>query len=76
MLVRRYATFLFEEEHLDIRTDKLNVEQFSKLIEGHEKIFASYFEGFHNYIWEVESPDNIPEFIINTSWVQDNCIEI
>lgn len=76
MLVRRYANFLFEEENLNINKDRLNVEQFSKLIQGHEKIFASYFEGFHNYIWEVESPEGIPEFITNTSWVRDSCLEI
>lgn len=43
LLVKKYATFLFEEEGLRTDKDNLTQDQFTKLIDGHEKIFASYF---------------------------------
>lgn len=52
-MVRKYVDFLFQELHLQKETDAMSEEQFTYLISKHQQIFNSYYEGFHNYIWEV-----------------------
>lgn len=74
--MKRYATFLFAEHGLDPETGSLSYEQFCKLVQGHERIFDSYFMGFHNYIWEIPQRYTIPHFLAVTPDLEGECLEI
>jgi hypothetical protein len=45
------------------------------LVEKHSNIFTSYFEGFHNYIWEVNNQD-IPLAKLQDCWIEGPCQEV
>jgi len=50
-LTKKYATFLFETNGLDIQKDIFSKEKFYKLIQDHPELFNVYLSGFHTYIW-------------------------
>lgn len=76
LLVKRYARFLFDEYGLDVHKDSFSYDQFCEMIQGHEKIFDSYFSGFHNYIWEIPDRQDKPYFALHKPEIESNCIEI
>ena len=51
LLAKKYATYLFKEFKLDKDKDSLTYSQFQTLVCKHEKLFNSYFGGFHQYVW-------------------------
>lgn len=75
LIVKKYATFLFKEFKLDKEKDELSEQQFMTLVEKHKKLFTSYFEGFHNYVWEVNGQD-IPLSKLQDCWIEGNCEEV
>ena len=58
-LVKRFANNIFKGYKVDRRTGKylaylrrINFDQFRDWISKHPKLYNSYFEGFHNFVWE------------------------
>jgi|JI6StandDraft_1071083.scaffolds.fasta_scaffold08398_8 hypothetical protein len=72
LVVKKYATFLFKEFKLDKDRDELSEQQFMTLVEKHKKLFTSYFEGFHNYVWEVNGQE-IPLSKLQDCWIEGSC---
>jgi hypothetical protein len=62
-MIKKYAEFLFKEFGLDHKTMSLNSTQFSELVKKHPKLYDSYIEGFHPYIWQC-TPQGIPLSLI------------
>jgi hypothetical protein len=74
-LVKKYATYIFNELKLNKAKDEIKFPQFLTIVRNHQKIFNIYFEGFHSYIWMLE--DNAtPEFLKITPFIEGSCMEM
>lgn len=50
----------------------MSEEQFTYLISKHQQIFNSFYEGFHNYIWEADE-NKIPLNKNIPAWISSTC---
>lgn len=73
VMIKKYAEYLFKEFGLDHRTNSLNRQQFGELVAKHPKLYDSYLEGFHPYIWQCNAK-GVPTAIQEKAWVEGELI--
>ena len=47
-LVKKFGQKIFKEAKIDVKTGKLNFQQFYNWISTHKALFENYYDGFHN----------------------------
>lgn len=60
-LVRDFAKFVFKKYNLD-ENGKLSFDQFKEWISIHMRLFQSYFNAFHQDIWQCEM-GKVPKYL-------------